>query len=478
MQTADYDFGMVGLGVMGRNLTLNMSDHGFSVAGFDLDANKIKAMNEAAQGREVMAVAGIDTFVRSLQRPRAIMMLVPAGPAVDAVIQNILPFLEKGDLVIDGGNSYYKDTKIRGFTLAEKGILYLGVGISGGEHGARHGPSLMPGGPREGYERVKGIFESIAARVDGQPCVAYLGPGASGHYVKMIHNGLEYGLMQLIAETYDLLKRGFDLTDDELHDVYADWSSGELSSYLLEITAEIFSRVDEKTGKRLVDEILDEAKQKGTGKWTAQDAMDLQVPIPTIDMAVGMRDLSIFKEQRKEASALLNGSHPRERPDRAHFLKQLKNAFYAAMVLTFTQGMALLRVASATYDFRLDLSTIARIWRGGCIIRAALLEQIQSVYAKTPDLANLLLEPSFGKETLERRVRDLRTIVKTGIDLEIAVPAFMASLGYYDGYRSAWSPANLIQAQRDYFGAHTYERVDEKGAFHTDWEAHRGDDER
>jgi 6-phosphogluconate dehydrogenase len=389
------------------------------------------------------------------------------GP-VDAVIRDLLPHLQPGDLIIDGGNSHFDDTDLRGKMLAEKGLHFLGVGISGGESGARHGPSIMPGGPREAYERVRPIFEAVAAKVNGEPCVTYLGPGSAGHYVKMVHNGIEYGLMQLIAESYDLMKRGLGLSDDELHDVYARWNETELNGFLIEITAQIFRQVDEKTGRRLVDVILDEARQKGTGKWTSQDGMELQAPTPTIDAAVAARDLSTYKTERETASRLLGGPSPSFQGERGAFLEQLRSALYAAMILTYAQGMALLRVASQSYGYGLDLEAVARIWRGGCIIRAALLEPIRAAYRARPDLANLLLDPDLSAE-LVRRQGDLRAIVSHAAGLGIPAPGLMASLAYLDGYRSAWLPANLIQAQRDYFGAHTYERVDARGVFHTRW---------
>jgi 6-phosphogluconate dehydrogenase len=462
------DIGMVGLGVMGRNLVLNMAEHGFTVTGYDNDPGKVQALRMEADQEGAFGADTIDEFIASLRSPRAVMMLVPAGPPVDAVIRDVLPHLQPGDLVIDGGNSHFKDTDLRQKTLAEMGILYLGAGISGGEYGARHGPSLMPGGPREGYSRVSPVFEAVAARVDGSACVAYLGSGSAGHYVKMVHNGIEYGLMQLIAETYDLMKRGLGLTDDELHAVYQEWNQGELNSYLLEITANIFCEEDEKTGKRLIDVILDEANQKGTGRWTSQDAMELQVPSPTIDTAVAMRNLTVLKEERMAASRLLGQAGSRFEGGRETFLHQLREAFYAAMIITFVQGMVQMRSASKAYSYGLDLETVARIWRGGCIIRAGLLEDICTALHQRPDLPNLLMHPDLGKKVLGRRDK-LQSVITTALKLGIPCPGLMASLAYFDGYRSAWLPANLIQAQRDYFGAHTYERIDEKGVFHTQW---------
>jgi 6-phosphogluconate dehydrogenase len=398
-----------------------------------------------------------------------VMMLVPAGHPVDAVIGDLLPHLARGDLIIDGGNSHFTETNRRGKNLADQGLQYLGVGISGGEHGARYGPSMMPGGPKEAYERVRPIFESVAAHVNGDPCVTYLGPGSAGHYVKMVHNGIEYGLMQLISETYDLLKRGLGLTNDDLHDVYAEWNKGKLTGYLMEITANIFLRVDDKTGNRLVDEIRDEARQKGTGMWASQDALELQVPVPTIDMAVAMRNMSALKAERVAASQVLKGPAPTPPEDRETFMEHLREALYAGMIITYAQGMAQLRAASEAYDYGLNLEGVARIWRGGCIIRAKLLEDMRAAYHAQAGLPNLLMDPHLREEILSRQ-EDLRHVVRYGAEVGIPTPALMTTLAYFDAYRSARLPANLIQAQRDYFGAHTYERVDSEGVFHTQWQ--------
>ena len=469
MDNKQSEIGMVGLGVMGRNLVLNMADHGFTVSGYDKDASKVQMLNAEAGNPKVFGAKNLEEFMASLRSPRAVMMLVPAGPPVDAVIRDVLPHLQAGDLVIDGGNSHFKDTDLRQNMLAEKGIQFLGVGISGGEYGARHGPSLMPGGPKEAYARVRPILEAVAAQAEGDPCVAYLGPGSAGHYVKMVHNGIEYGLMQLIAETYDLMKRGLGLTDNELNEVYQDWNRSELNAYLLEITANIFCEEDQKTGKRLIDVILDEATQKGTGRWTSQDAMDLQVPAPTIDTAVAMRNLTIMKNERITANRVLGQPGAQFQGDRQAFIGQLKGAFHAAMMITFAQGLADLRAASSAYRYNLDLETVASIWRGGCIIRAGLLKDIRATFHKQPDLPNLLLNPDLGKKVLDLR-GCLVEVITTAPQMGIPCPGLMACLAYFDGYRSAWLPANLIQAQRDYFGAHTYERIDDKGVFHTQWE--------
>src|SRR5664279_5210190 len=371
-----YEIGMVGLGVMGRKLVLNIADHGFSVAGYDQDPNQVEALRKDSADRDICGTDNISDFISKLRPPRAVMMLVPAGAPVDSVIKDVLPHLDKGDLIIDAGNSYFKDTDVRARNLAAKGIQFLGVGVAGGEEGARHGPSIMPGGPKKAYERVRPVFEDAAAKVNGDPCVTWLGPGSAGHFVKMVHNGIEYGVMQLLAETYDLMKRGLGLNDDELRDVFCAWNKGELNGYLVEITSHIFSRQDEKTGKRLIDEILDVAKQKGTGMWTSQSAMELQVPIPTIDLAVAMRDLSVFEKEREQAGAIYQRSIRRFAGDHKTFLTQLGRALFAAMIITYAQGMALLGVASETYKYHLNLEAVARIWRGGCIIRAELLEDI------------------------------------------------------------------------------------------------------
>ena len=459
---------MVGLGVMGRNFLLNMADHGHSAAGYDKDAAKVAALRQETENRNICGATEITEFLARLRRPRAIMLLVPAGPPVDAVINDLLAHLEPGDLIIDAGNSYFKDTDVRARNLAAKGIQFLGVGVSGGEEGARHGPSIMPGGPKEAYERVRMVFESAAAQVNGEPCVTWLGPGSAGHFVKMVHNGIEYGLMQLLAETYDLMKRGLGLNDDELNEFYAGWNHGELAGYLVEITSRIFAQPDKQTGRRLIDEILDVARQKGTGMWTSQSAMELQVPIPTIDLAVAMRDMSVFAPEREQASALYPRPMPRLDRGRDAFLARLGRALYAAMIITYAQGLALLAVASEKYQYQLELGAVARIWRGGCIIRAALLEDIGAAFQARPGLPNLLLDPGLARK-LGAHQEDLRHVAGQAAAWGVPAPGLMVSLGYLDAYRSAWLPANLIQAQRDYFGAHTYERIDAKGTFHTAW---------
>jgi 6-phosphogluconate dehydrogenase len=469
MANGGYEIGLVGLGVMGKNLVLNMADHGFSIAVYNRTTEKTREFVEKEIGsRDIRGGFTLQEFVNLLRKPRAILILVKAGPPVDAVIEELLPYLERGDLIIDGGNSHFRDTNRRGKSLAEKGFLYMGMGISGGEDGARHGPSMMPGGPKEAYERMWPILEAAAARVNAEPCVTYLGPTSVGHYVKMVHNGIEYGVMELIAETYDLMKRGLRLTNDELHDVYDQWNQKELKSYLMEITANIFSQKDEKTNKSLIDMILDRAKQKGTGKWTSEEAFDLQVPTPTIDVAVVMRDLSGYQAERKAASAVLRGPSPAFKGEKERFISQIEKALYVGMIGAYAQGMALLKQASESYDYGLNLEAVARIWRGGCIIRSALLEDFRAAYQARPDLPNLLMDPHLAQEVVLRQ-DDLRTVISMAVKRGIPAPGLMSALGYYDGYRSTWLPANLIQAQRDYFGAHTYERIDEQGTFHTQW---------
>jgi 6-phosphogluconate dehydrogenase len=467
------DIGMIGLGVMGRNFALNVADHGFVVVGFDRDTEKTRQLKKERAERHVIDTAGDPkTFCEKLRRPRAIMMLVPAGKPVDAVIQTLEPYLQPGDLIIDSGNSHFTDTDRRGAQLEKKGLNFMGMGMSGGESGARHGPSLMPGGAKAGYERVRPILTAAAAHVGEMPCVAYMGPGpgSAGHYVKMVHNGIEYGLMQLIAETYDLLKRALGMQADDLHAVYQRWNQGALNGYLMEITAAIFQRREKTTGRPLIDLILDEAKQKGTGEWTVADALKEQVPTPTIDAAVMMRYLSGDKPLRRAAAELFKGPDPHFTGDREAFVAELETALHAAFVITYAQGMALLRQASRTYDYRLDLETVARVWSGGCIIRAALLEKIQAAFRANPDLNNLLTAPRLSR-TLQDQQNALRTVVNMAAGLGLPAPALMTALSYWDAYRSGWLPANLVMAQRDYFGSHTYQRIDAQGTFHTQWEA-------
>jgi 6-phosphogluconate dehydrogenase len=464
-----YEIGMIGLGVMGRNMVLNISDHGSSIAGYDKDKSKISQLDEESADRKILAAQSLEEFIKALKKPRAVILLVPAGKVVDSVIAELLPMLESDDMIIDAGNSHFTDTDRRAEELHDKKIHFMGMGVSGGEYGARYGPSIMPGGPKDAYERVEDILKGISAKAGGDPCVTYLGPRSAGHYVKMVHNGIEYGVMQLIAETYDLMKRGLGLTNDELHDVYAGWNDGELASFLVKITADIFKQPDEKTNNRLVDMIRDAAKQKGTGKWTSQDAMELQVPVPTIDVAVAMRDLSGYKSERTAAEKILSGPEIKIDRDKKRFINSLGNALYFSMIATYAQGMALLRKASETYEYNLKLKDVASIWRDGCIIRSRFLENIRAAYDQNANLNNLLIDPGISRILIDIQ-NDLREIVAAGIASGIPVPALAASLAYYDGYRSGQLPANLIQAQRDYFGSHTYERTDREGIFHTHWQ--------
>lgn len=465
----EYDIGMIGLGVMGENLVLNMVDHGFSVAGYDTSIQKVEALNSHGNRDKIGGATTLQEFVSTLRRPRSIMLLVPAGPPVDSVLDALTPLLQPGDLIIDAGNSYFKDTNVRAERLSKLSLFFFGMGISGGEDGARYGASIMPGGPKEPYERIRPILEAVSAKVGASPCVEYLGTGSAGHFVKMVHNGIEYGIMQLLAESYDLMKRGWSMSDDEIHEVFTSWNKGDLESYLLEITGKIFTTIDEKTKNRLIDVILDVAKQNGTGMWTSQSAMELRVPTPTITLAVGMRNMSMIEDQRKQASALFHRPIRQSRKKKEAFFKDLCSAYYVGAIITYAEGMNVLRAASETLKYQYNLETIARIWRGGCIIRAALLERIRAAFTNDPLLPNLLLDAEIAKSVQEHE-EGLREIVKEAAYMGIPAPGFMTALSYFDGYRSSWLPANLIQAQRDFFGAHTYERIDAKGTFHTHWE--------
>lgn len=467
---SEFDFGIVGLGVMGRNLLLNMADHKFAVAGLDLDPEKTSNLEkEASQEHLIKATTSAEVFIGLIKKPRAIMLLVPAGKPVDAVITSLLPYLEEGDIIVDGGNSFFYDTDRRIKELAEKNIHFFGMGISGGEKGARFGPSMMPGGYRNSYERLQPIFEAIAAKVNGEPCVTYLGSGSAGHYVKMVHNGIEYALMALISETYDLLHRGFNFSDDKLQQLFESWNNSELQSFLIEITSEIFSKKDPETGNRLINLISDVARAKGTGKWTSQNAMDLQVPVPSIDAAVTMRDISKYKNERVKASSIYTWEGKSEVMTDLEIASLLKDAFYFAMVTVYAQGMSQLHVASKEYNYGLNLEEVIKIWRGGCIIRAACLEDFRKAYKRSPNLTNLLLNEEIFS-TIAQKQSAIRSVIKTAIEKGIPVAGFMSSLSYFDAYRSKTLPTNLIQAQRDYFGSHLYERTDKEGVFHTQWD--------
>ncbi|GHA60341.1 NADP-dependent phosphogluconate dehydrogenase [Pontibacter akesuensis] len=464
-------FGMIGLGTMGRSLLLNIADSGFPVAGYDRNAEQVDFLAREGEAFPVQAFASLPEFVSSLKTPRAIMMLVPAGPIVDNVIAEILPLLEKGDILIDGGNSHFSDTTRRDAALKEEGLHFFGMGISGGEEGARRGPSMMPGGDTEAYQVMKPILEAVAAKVNGEPCVTYIGPGAAGHFVKMVHNGIEYGMMQLIAESYEIMRKGLQLKNEEIHQVFARWNNGRLQSYLLEITRDIFTYKAPGTEHFHIDDLLDIARSKGTGKWTAQVAMELEIPVPTIDIAVAMRDLSKYKKVRVEADERYAADHPNaiKTGNREELLTQLEQAFYFSMIATYAQGMHLLAKASVDYGYELQLDQIAKIWRGGCIIRAAFLEDIYTAYQQNPKLAHLLLDPQV-LALMNETAPGMRAVVATAALSGVATPAFATTLGYFDNFRNGTMPSNLIQAQRDFFGAHTYEVIGKEGIFvHTDW---------
>ncbi|RXM50555.1 MULTISPECIES: NADP-dependent phosphogluconate dehydrogenase [unclassified Chryseobacterium] len=462
-----YNFGIVGLGVMGRNLLLNMADNGYAVAGLDLDREKADSLQaEAQEGHQIYATVQAEDFVKSLEQPRAIMLLVPAGAPVDGAIQTLLPFLDQGDIIIDGGNTYFTDTDRRYKELSSKGIHFFGMGISGGESGARRGPSMMPGGDKIAYERLRPIFEAIAAKVDGEPCVEFLGNGSAGNYVKMVHNGIEYGIMQLIAETYDIMKNVYHLDHETIQQSFEQWNKEELNSFLIEITADILKKKEDD--KYLVDLISDWAKSKGTGKWTSQNAMDLQVPVPVIDAAVNMRDISKYKPERIKASKLLIWNNDQKINNDG--LDQLKKGLYFAIITTYAQGLAQLKVASDAYGYDLHLETVCKIWRGGCIIRATLLEDFRQAFAAQSDLPNVLLNQQIA-DKLNAAQGSIRSVLKDAIQNGTPVSAWMNALSYFDAYRSENLPTNIIQAQRDFFGAHTYERIDKEGVFHTRWEA-------
>jgi 6-phosphogluconate dehydrogenase len=465
-----YKIGIVGLGVMGHNLALNMERNGFPVAGYDLDAGKTKAfLTGPAAGKKIIGVDTPEALMASLEKPRRVLMMVPAGAPVDSAIAHLKEKMEPGDILMDGGNSFFMDTERRSASLEKEGFNFIGAGISGGEEGALYGPSIMPGGQPAAWDAVAPILQAIAAKAeDGQPCVAYMGPRGAGHYVKMVHNGIEYGDMQLIAEIYDLLHRGLGLSALELHDIFTAWNKGELKSYLIQITSEIFAKMDEETGQPLVDMILDEAQQKGTGKWTSQNALDVGAPIPTINAAVESRILSSLKSQRIAASKTIHGPASTYKGDKARLIDAARQALYASKITSYAQGLGLLKSASEEYKYDLDLGEIARIWRAGCIIRADLLDEIMVAYRKDPALVNLLLDASF-RTAVESRQEAWRFLIQVAVGMGIPVLGLGSSLAYFDAYRSERLPANLTQAQRDYFGAHTYRRIDKDGSFHTEW---------
>ncbi|MEM9479030.1 MAG: decarboxylating NADP(+)-dependent phosphogluconate dehydrogenase [Verrucomicrobiota bacterium] len=470
----DNDFGLIGLAVMGQNLVMNVASRGFKCSVYNRTTSVMEEFiaGDAAEA-SIEGYAALEDFVKSLARPRKVMIMVKAGGPVDKVIESLIPLLDKGDLIIDGGNSLYTDTERRSAWLEEKGLLFIGSGVSGGEEGALKGPSIMPGGPASSWEIIKPVFEAISAKVDGVPCVTHIGPGGAGHYVKMVHNGIEYGDMQLICEAYNIFKAaGF--TAEEMAKVFADWNAGDLESYLIQITSKIFEQKDEETGQPIIDVIMDRAGQKGTGRWTVMGAVENAIVISTINAAVEARILSSLKEARVEASSQLDGPVNTDVDlgglSKEELVSKVHDALYASKIISYAQGLDLIRHMGEKYDWNLDLGSIARIWRGGCIIRARFLNRITEAYERDAGLSNLMLD-SFFKDLLSRTQGAWREVVALAIKNGIPVPAFSASLGYYDSYRSERLPANLLQAQRDFFGAHTYERLDKPVGefFHTDW---------
>ncbi len=471
MTEEKFSYGMIGLGTMGCNLVLNMCDHGFSVAGYDKNIKQTDNLNALAEDKKVKAFNEISAFVASLNTPRVIMLLVPAGPIVDAVVNDLKPHISSADIIVDCGNSHFVDTQTRIDNLAKEHIHFVGLGVSGGETGARFGPSIMPGGDIEAYKKISPMLEAIAAKINNQPCTAYMGSGAAGHYVKMVHNGIEYAIMQMIAETYHLLKIYAGLNNEELHHVFAQWNKGRLQSFLIEITAAIFLQKDNDTTAILVDKIKDTAKQKGTGAWMSQDAMATGSSIPAIDAAVSARILSSMRTERGNASQIyaLKNEHSFT-GDKQTFINLLEEALYTAFVITYAQGLSMLQTSSDFYKYNTDITTVASIWRDGCIIRAAMLEDIMETYQTEPGIKNILTGKKFS-EAITASQQALRNIVQIGAQQAIPLPCLSACLSYFDAYRSEWLPANLIQAQRDFFGAHTYERTDKEGIFHTEWNA-------
>lgn len=463
-------FAVVGLGVMGQNLALNIASKGFTVAVYNrTDAVTEQFMENTAKDEPIMGTYAYPELVELLEKPRRIMLMVKAGPAVDAVISDIKPHLEPGDILIDGGNSFFEDTERRARELEERGLKFIGAGVSGGEEGALHGPSIMPGGDWNAWLALKKILKAAAAKADdGEPCVDYIGPGGAGHYVKMVHNGIEYAIMQLIAEVYDLLHRGLSMGAEQLAELFTGWNNSELASYLIEITADIFRKRDPETGTPLLELILDEAQQKGTGKWTSQNAYDLGAATHTINAAVTSRIISGMKAARMEASKVIEGPVPVFAGDRQQLIDAAREALYASVILSYVQGFGLMQLASDEYDYALDMHTIAKIWRAGCIIRADLLDDIMQAYDRDQALSNLLLDEHFRMEVVKRQGA-LRYVITTATGMGIPVYALSSALSYFDAYRTERLPANLTQAQRDYFGAHTYRRLDKEGSFHTAW---------
>lgn len=463
------DIGLIGLAVMGENLALNIESKGFTVSVYNRTISKVDKLIEGrAKGKNFIGTHSMEEFIKSIKQPRKIILMVKAGKPVDAVIDEIIPHLSKGDILIDGGNTYFKDTERRLKKVEEKGLMYIGTGVSGGEEGALKGPSIMPGGHKEAYEELAPILTKIAAQVKGEPCCDYMGPGGAGHYVKMVHNGIEYSIMQTIVEAYDFMKDVLNLSAKEQARLFSKWNDDVLGSYLIEITGKILAKVDKETGKAIVDLILDEASQKGTGKWTSQNAMDLGVPIPSIDAAVQARFISAYKTERVKASKILSGPEIEFAGDKDKFVEMVHDALYASEILAYAQGLSLLTEASKQYKFNLNIGNIAKIWRGGCIIRSKLLGSITEAYENNPELPNLLFDEHFSG-ILNTRQDALRKVVQMANKCGIPFMVTGTSLAYYDSYRKERLPANLIQGQRDYFGAHTYKRIDKEGIFHTEW---------
>ncbi|NNU74537.1 NADP-dependent phosphogluconate dehydrogenase [Clostridium estertheticum] len=461
-------FGVLGIAVMGKNLALNVESRGISVCVYSRNRNTVDEFLIEAKGKNIKGAYSIEEFVNSLETPRKILIMIKAGLPVDETIDKLIPYISKGDILIDGGNSYFMDTIRRSTKLEKLGFKFIGTGVSGGEEGALKGPAIMPGGELDAYKIVEPILTAISAKVDGEACCTYIGTNGAGHYVKMVHNGIEYGDMQLICEAYALLKGVVGLTNDEIHDVFEQWNKGELNSYLIEITSEIFVQKDNETGEYMVDIILDKAGQKGTGKWTSQSALDLAVPIPSITEAVFARCMSSLKDERIYASSLLKGPDVKFKGDKKDFIEAVRRALYTSKICSYAQGFALMRVASKEYNWDLKYGKIAKIFRGGCIIRAQFLNKINEAYENDENLNNLMLD-SYFNNIINSYQKDLRYVISTAVNLGIPVPSFSSALTYYDSYRSANLPANLLQAQRDYFGAHTFERVDKEGTFHHEW---------
>jgi 6-phosphogluconate dehydrogenase len=462
-------FGVIGMAVMGKNLAMNIESRGYTVSVYNRSREKTDDILAETKGRNFKGTYSIEEFVQSLESPRKIMLMVKAGAPTDATIEELIPYLNKGDILIDGGNTLFTDTQRRNKKLSDLGIHFIGTGVSGGEEGALKGPSIMPGGQKEAYDLVAPIFKDISAKVNGDPCTTYIGPDGAGHYVKMVHNGIEYGDMQLISEAYFILKHVLGLNAEEFHEVFAEWNKGELDSYLIEITADIFTKMDDETGEPLVDMILDKAGQKGTGKWTSQSALDLGIPLPIITESVFARFISAMKEERVVASKILKG--PENNPftgDKSAFIEAVRKALYLSKICSYAQGFSQMRAASEEYNWNLQFGEIAMIFRGGCIIRAQFLQKIKEAYDRDPALKNLLLDPYF-KDISFSYQEALRETIVYAVQAGIPVSCFCAALSYFDSYRTETLPANLLQAQRDYFGAHTYERKDREGIFHTKW---------